>query len=901
MFSLWILLACTPEIKDTGEDAYNVAPQIVWTEPSTRLIDGEPLEISVSIVDDDGIQSAMLYHRSIGSSYWEQLTLERSAEDSEQWSATIPTVSLPGIEFYIKAEDLGSPIATSLFPARGPSEPQTVRAYPASLPLPFNETFTLEEGELTLLDMNWWTPSETRDTYQWLLNESFGRTDEGSVYHLRGSEGMPELRDWLISPPLDFSSETSIMVGWWEYGLAVDAIEEHSLWVSTGSRLPDDGDFEQVEILDAPVSGEWSKHRYIDLSQFAGEELIYIGWRWSGSNSDEWSIDDVEVRRLAPDLTVDIVSPSSMPGSTTTVSLIIDNHTEGSATGCSTTIDVAEGGEPVQTVVSDWSIEGSETLLQSVEIALDASLNPHRRIPVMATLVCGDDVWTASDFIQIGQPSLAQATIEVVERNQVTAIVGYGDPLSPTWSDTMTQQIFDVGVHSLSLDVTDQFDFLPPEAGPERWFLRLEASGTTIVQNFSVGYGTTVVGASNTEVALPEFPVEIQLPPPPEFESLSVSPTNAQPGDTNVAVTVELLNRGASTQGFVVGSVYSDDPNVSVLSSQLGIVDADTWNRNETHTINTTVNIDANHTSSVPVTILVLLADSIESWVVPVEIDVPFPRLGITGVLVLDTAGNNDGKLDPDESAQLEIAIANSGGQSADGVVQAELSIESTSTVNASIVNDNPSFGFVTVGAQKEEDDFFITVNGGNNGDAIDLLLTMEDNSTTYTDRVQLLLGEAPWIGVSPLLDDPADSLDPTALDMEKVEYRVNGTEVEMRIASSTVIDPTTAFVEAWGRSGGAGYSYFRWVVQSGVGTLQGYISGVGFQPLGNLTVSFPDDHHILMRFDSEDLDLALSQFEIGFASGWCGPPEYYCDQYPNGWGYPYVSFNPGQWFDIEW
>jgi len=207
----------------------------------------------------------------------------------------------------------------------------------------------------------------------------------------------------------------------------------------------------------------------------------------------------------------------------------------------------------------------------------------------------------------------------------------------------------------------------------------------------------------------------------------------------------------------------------------------------------------------------------------------------------------------------------------------------------------------VSAGAQKDEDDFSITVTSGAIGDTVDLLLSMEDNSHQYEDRLQLLLGEAPWIGVSPLMDDPADALDPTALDLERVEYRVNGSGVEMRLTSSTVIDPSTAFIEAWGRSGGAGYSYFRWVVQSGAGTLQGYISGVGFQPLGTLSVSYVDEHHIVWSFDSVDLDLALTQFEIGFASGWCGPPEYYCDQYPDGWGYPYVSFNTSQWFDIEW
>ena len=893
-------MACTPEVKDTASESSNLAPAISWTAPTDRVINGQPLTITVDITDDDGIQSAIVYYRGVGSSYWEQLDLQ-SEGNTDEWSATIDMVTLPGVEFYIKAEDLGSPIATALYPSGGPSAPMVVDVFPESRPLPFEESFELEAGEITLLDMDWWSPSETRDTFQWLLNESAGHTGTSSVYHLRGADGMPELRDWLISPPLDFSTETEIMVGWWEFGLAVDLLEEHSLWVSTGSRLPEDGDFELVEVLDVPISGEWSRHRYIDLSEYAGEELVYIGWRWNGSNSDEWSIDDVDVRKLAPDLALEITSPSTEPSSDTTVAVIVENLTNGVADDCSTTLNFSEGVTPAEVIEDGWSIAGQEVILQEFEVTIAAAVNPHQRVPVDAVVVCGEDTWTISDFIQIGQPSLAQATVDVIERSQVTATVGYGDPLSPTWSQTMNQSILDVGIHQLSLDVTDQFAVLPPEAGAERWFLQVSSTGTTVVESFTVGYGTIVVGTSTTAVAFPDFPVEMQVPTPPVFEVLSTSPTNAQPGDTNVPVFVELANFGADTQGMVVGSVFSDDPDVTIVTSQLGVVDADVWTRNEIHTVSTTIHIDDSHTSSTPVEISVLLADAVESWIIPVLVEVPFPRLGITGVVVLDSDGNDDGRLDPNESAQLEIQISNSGGQSANGVVQGELTLEATSTASATIVNDNPSFGFLNAGAQKDEDDFLVSVTSGVVGDTLDFLLTMEDNTNTYTDRVQLMLGETPWIGVSPLLDDSADSLDSTAVDLESVEYRVTGTVVEMRIASSTIVDPTTTFIEAWGRSGGSGYAYYRWVVQSGVGTLQGYISGVGFQPLGTLTISYPDAYHIIWSFDSVDLDLALDQFEIGFASGWCGPPEYYCDQYPDGWGYPYVSFNAGQWFEIEW
>ena len=122
-----------------------------------------------------------------------------------------------------------------------------------------------------------------------------------------------------------------------------------------------------------------------------------------------------------------------------------------------------------------------------------------------------------------------------------------------------------------------------------------------------------------------------------------------------------------------------------------------------------------------------------------------------------------------------------------------------------------------------------------------------------------------------------------------------------MQIETVTPVDPATAFFEAWGTSGGGGYAYYRWVLQSGVATMQGYISGVGFQPLGTMTAVYEDEYHVILSFDSADMDLALDSFNFGIAAGWCGPPEYFCDHYPNNWGYPYVSFSSGDGFTVSW
>jgi hypothetical protein len=62
-----------------------------------------------------------------------------------------------------------------------------------------------------------------------------------------------------------------------------------------------------------------------------------------------------------------------------------------------------------------------------------------------------------------------------------------------------------------------------------------------------------------------------------------------------------------------------------------------------------------------------------------------------------------------------------------------------------------------------------------------------------------------------------------------------------------------------------------------------------------------PSPEVVELRFPTAPLGLILDVLAIGFAAGWCGPPTYYCDQYPDGWGYPYDAFSTGEWFDLRW
>jgi hypothetical protein len=695
------------------------------------------------------------------------------------------------------------------------------------------------------------------------------------------------------------------MVSWQELGLHTEAMQEHSLWVSTGSRLPEDGDFQLVGVLDAPVEGGWHKHSNIDLSQFAGEPLVYVAWKWTGSNADDWFIDAVEVRRMAPELEVQLLTTNLThpgealaPGDGVTVSLIVENQTNAEGTDCVATLQIPEGMMETESSIADWGVAGGEAIVLDSAWTVSMDTNPHRRLPMQVDISCvsGDttETWQFVDNILVGHPSLAHIEFAVTARSQIYMGLGVGDPEAPTWSSALVSGVYDVGVYQIELDITDQYAYLPASAGEHRWFLQSDTSSDVNIQGLQISYGDTVVSGDVPRLSLADFTTTLYIPEPPSWYVYVQSPSSVQPGSVDIPMNVSVYNLGNPTQGMVTAYLESNHPNAIVNSTPM-VVDTNTWNSNETHTLTGFLSVAETHTSSLPVDLVVILQDEMESWMEPFEIDVPFPRLGITNVHILD----DDGILSANESSDLDIEIANTGGANATGVVSANLSLLSSSTASAVITNNNPSFGFVNAGDIRHENDFHVAVSSGVDGDILDFQLTMTDAVRTYQDSFQLVLGQAPWISVSSLPDDIGDNLDANAIDIESVEYRVVNGIVEMRVTSANVINPSTAFIEAWGTSGGAGYAYFRWVLQSGVATMQGYNSG--FQRIGTMTASFPDDHHILLSFDSADMDLALDQFKIGFAAGWCGPPEYYCDQYPNNWGYPYVSFSTGRWFDVSW
>ena len=390
------------------------------------------------------------------------------------------------------------------------------------------------------------------------------------------------------------------------------------------------------------------------------------------------------------------------------------------------------------------------------------------------------------------------------------------------------------------------------------------------------------------------------IPEPPDFQVIGVSPGSAEPGQSAVTPTLTLYNQGEATVGPVTGVLYSLDGNATVLDSASFSVSDSIFSGLQTTVVETPmISVDENHTDSTPLKFEVEMTDGLETWFVEFDLPVPWPVLKITRVEIDDSGG--DGILDPGETATLEIEVTNTGDLSTTGTVSGVLSVADSSSATTSLLESEGYFGSMYSGPSRDDDDFELDEVTGVVGAHLDLLLTLVDDEHVFEVSLQLVLGTPPWQSLSAMDDDVGDALDEYDFDIVNGQVRVVDGTIEMVLESAEPYDPTTLFLEAWGQAAGSDYLYYRWVLQAGSTTFQGYDASDGFLTIGSMDVDFVDDTHVMLSWLAEDMALFSNDFSLGWASGWCGPDEYYCDHFPNGWGYPYVSFSTSGWFDVSW
>ena len=531
---------------------------------------------------------------------------------------------------------------------------------------------------------------------------------------------------------------------------------------------------------------------------------------------------------------------------------------------------------------------------------MDAATPDNRYVPLSVTVTDGDSSWTLDDPLLVGEASVATVEYTPSATGSVELILGAGDPGAPSWETTL----YDANATdplSFAVDITDQGELLPPAAGPMRWFVRATGEVTGTLDAFTIRYDGVDYVASVLPSVAAEETVEAYVPEPPSFTARTTTvPTELAPGDSGVTLSLVVTNVGDATQGGVTATLASSDPDITITDAGPVALTGAALGAGSSATLTGAFSLDisAAHTDSTDLAVELLLDDGVESWSVPLSLAVPFPYLAATNVDIDDDG--RDGELNADESADLTFTVENLGDQSTEGALTATLTAESSSSASVSISTNVEGLRELTAGRTDTNDDpWTVTVSGGADGDTVDLLLTLVDSVRAYEVRTTLILGEPTWEELDPRGDPTGDALDGWDFDIIGGRYRVNDGVLQVQLDSATVYDPGALFIEAWGYSTVSDWSLYRLVAQSGRGTLEGYNSG--FTLISEPVISYPSDTQVQIDIVVEDMGLSVDAVSFGFASGWCGPDEYYCDHFPDDWGYPYDTWNSALFFDLAW
>ncbi len=894
-----LLLGCPPP-EDTGTPFVADGPVLEHSPSEDTLVEGESLEIAVTASDDDGVAGVRLYHRDLGDDAWDWTDLEQG---DAGWSTTLE-LDDPGLEYYFKGTDSGEYSAVSYLPADAGNAPFQIDVLVAAQALPFSESFELGDGQDELRDLGWVSYEAEFPGYPWEITDS-AADGTTSVRHAVGNgDASDQMDDWLIAPALDFSTMERIQLSWYELGTQTE-LAQHELHLSTGSRNPAHGEFELVETLMAPGE-DWARSAVVDLSDYGGERVVWLAWRYQGADADSWSIDMVSVDALAPDLSAAVASdPETVhPGDEVKLELTVDNATEVSATDViiDLYVDMGEGGVHEDSVELG-DVPGGGASVGQLFFDLAETLPDNSRLPYEITLTSGEHSWTQDFELQLGYPSSAVVDFTLDETAVIEISVGVGDPDDPFLEHAVLTATEPAGEGTVELDITDDYDLLPPAPGDDRWFARVTANTTGSVDAFRIGFG----GDEYEATVLPtleegvEQVVYLPEPPDPVVQTLVTTPATVQPGDLGVTFsTLTLYNQGDASSGPLLASLTSSDPAVTILDGGPLLVSADAWIASETSTLVNAFAFDvsADKLDSQPVIFELTLEDEIEQFELELEVAVPWPVLRIVRVQVEDD-DNDDGILDPGETATLEIEVANTGDQDTDGIARGTLAVLPSSTASATVLSEEESFGQIEAGDSRSED-FDIVVTAGAAGDVLALEVEVSDGTATFTPSFEFVLGEPPWLAAAAVDDEVGDVLDGYAFDWVNAWYRVHEGMFQLRCEATSTVDPSTVFIEGWGNSSGSGFVLYQLVIAGGAADLLGWPDYGSHDTITTPTVS-ADGNELLIEWDPAVMDLSIDGFSMGFGAGWCGPPEYYCDSFPDSWGYPYDSYNSGLWLDMEW
>jgi hypothetical protein len=901
-----LLVACkSGEPDDTASYDLIQGPSLIHEVPEGDFPASVSLSLEVEAEDPDGVESVALFYRTQGDLVWENVDLEQG--EGALWSAEL-VPDAPLLEYYFVGVDSSEYQVSSKLPTQADEAPFELPILVSGQPVPFTENFDLAVSRWSLYDLGWMEYSSGFQGAAWELSENHSYTGSWSAYHAAGPEE-ETISDWLVSPALDFSTLSSAQVTWFQMSTGEEPGEGEpppsiSIWASrTGGDPTEEGSgFQQVADLTLEPGADWERVPVVDLSSFAGDSRVYIAWNYSGSGWN-WFLDQVVVEELKADLElIDVQYDHVDPGGITTVEAELLNR--GAATdgllAVWVEVDLADGTAGGAFNAGVLASGASALTESTVEIASDYPDN----YGLNYTLWAEDDsqTWRWDLQLVVGDASLGTVQLETQAYGLVQAWIGSGDPASPTVELPLIQDLLDVGIWDFDVDLTNYSIYLPPDVGPDRWWVKVDSAEAGALTSFSIDYdGVTYLGDDLGEwTGGMERLFYLPRRPEPTIYSSSTNPTQIQPA-SNVIWDLTIQNKGGATKGVTTAEVTSLDPDVTITSGGPFEIAANGWPEGGVELLEVEFDVSVDQNDSTPIAFLVTITDEHEAYELDYELEVPWAVLVATEVLIDDwVGGNGDGVFDVGETASLEIKLTNLGDENTGNNLECTLS-NSSAAVTVTFDEATDYYSYIAAGTSRTENDFSLTLDSGTAGDQVLLsMLCVDANSLTYPSTVELVVGEPLWSWVDPQPDLTGDSLNAYPFDIRSVRYREFNDLLQLRVSSSTAYDPATLFIESWFDSPGAGYDFYQVVAQSGVGTLRGYDSTFGFSTLGTLTVTDVSATEAQIDVDLSLVGLVVDTVEIGFAAGFC-PATFYCDHYPDGWGDPYSGMATSSWFSLQW
>jgi hypothetical protein len=291
-------------------------------------------------------------------------------------------------------------------------------------------------------------------------------------------------------------------------------------------------------------------------------------------------------------------------------------------------------------------------------------------------------------------------------------------------------------------------------------------SGGSVVLNFTALQNPQdsvhlVVTAYNYLPDISDIPVITPTGPYVVYVSNAI---NDATGDNDQAVdygedillTVEVKNLGVAATTSLDVKVRSTDPYIQQSDSTefYGIVDPNqTKSVTDAYSFHVSGNIPDGH--AIPFTMTAV--DDTLVWASAFSIVAHSPAMGILSTQVLDPSGNNNGRLDPAETASIEIYVENSGSSQATGVMANLVAISPYITVTS----DPQSYGDLASG-QNNYSTFNVTVDpAAPEGQAAPFLLEITaDGGVATVATFSLIVGKMPML----ILDHDGNANSGTAL-----------------------------------------------------------------------------------------------------------------------------------------